>query len=64
MGGFSALWPAVGGAGALLMFLLVATESRDVFEDVADILTAMGWRLGGGDPVDWAAAHSTASVFR
>ncbi|WP_067607079.1 plasmid pRiA4b ORF-3 family protein [Nocardiopsis listeri] len=46
--------------GCLLMFLLVAAESRDVFEDVADILTAMGWRLGGGDPVDSGAAHDAA----
>lgn len=46
--------------GCLLMFLLVAAESRDVFEDVADILSAMGRRLGGGDPVGSVAAHDAA----
>ncbi|MEU3307184.1 plasmid pRiA4b ORF-3 family protein [Nocardiopsis sp. NPDC006832] len=46
--------------GCLLMFLFVATGSRDVPGDVADILTVMGWRVGEGMPVDPMAARDAA----
>jgi len=50
----------VGQWGCLLMFLLVAADSRDVPRDVADILTEMGWRVGEGRPVDPMAARDAA----
>ncbi|MDT0329436.1 hypothetical protein [Nocardiopsis lambiniae] len=46
--------------GCLLMFLLAAAGSRDVPGEAAEILTAMGWRVGDGAPVDPMAARDAA----
>jgi hypothetical protein len=42
------------------MVLAVAAGSRDVSEEVAEVLTGLGWRVGDGLPVGRGAAHEAA----